>query len=165
MVSTYPFIQHSQGETPHKKIAYTFKSVGTGGIITKIVEFELINEEHLHLYNCAFGDFDEATKRIRDQVVSNNGDFYKVMHTVVKIIFDLLTKNEQRVVYIFGTDRRRLAIYQRIMHNYWPTARSQYALYGGYHWLKDQVFRIIDDISIYDFYLLGHKEVIKALKD
>jgi len=56
---------------------YMFKSVGTQGVVNKMIVFQKIAGTR---YNLSFGDFKNG--RIDDEVITNNGDLIKVISTV-----------------------------------------------------------------------------------
>ncbi len=51
--------------------------------------------------------------RMDDLERTNNGDVFKVMNTVVKIIKDYLRIKPHRGIFLSGSDRQRANVYQR----------------------------------------------------
>lgn len=73
-IDKYPVIV---GETA---MVFEFVSTGIRGSVPKLVVY---SETHLHdFYNLGFGDKDEETGNIDDEVITNNGDSEKVLATV-----------------------------------------------------------------------------------
>jgi|GEM_PF-7041429 len=74
-------------------LRYFFISQGKKDLI-KIVDYSYVGMfNKFPLYNLAFGDFDPVKDEISDNAVSDNGDQYKVFHTVlhtVPMMFDAL---------------------------------------------------------------------------
>jgi hypothetical protein len=68
-----------------KFTTFEFTSEGTKGLIHKLVRFQQTNVKGV--YNLAFGDKDNTTGDIDDEVVSNNGDSEKVLATVVATVY------------------------------------------------------------------------------
>ena len=65
--------------------SYEFTSEGPKGLITKRIQFTLINRKGI--YNLAFGDKDPISGEINDLVISNNGDSEKVLATVIGALY------------------------------------------------------------------------------
>lgn len=153
MAEAYPFVRtHS---TDKQKFVYTFQSEGSRGIITKVVEFECIRSAHWHLYNCAFGDFDPFNLQINDRAVSGNGDVFRVMETLVEIVRDFLTQQVHSMVYIFGTDLRRLHLYQYLIAKKIKKLAGECIFYGGFDYLEEY-YQLHEQsiVSVFDFYLI-----------
>lgn len=70
------------------RTTFKFKSIGTNGIIPKIIEFQETGIENY--FNLAFGDLNIETGDFNDLVASNNGDSEKVLATIVKALLDFL---------------------------------------------------------------------------
>jgi hypothetical protein len=71
---------------------FEFASEGRMGRISKIARFTSVGH---NIYNFGFGDLDEDTGNIRDDVVSNNGDAEKVLFTVAQL-FTILQRYIQK---------------------------------------------------------------------
>src|SRR5258707_986187 len=67
-------------------IRYFFLSEGKGSII-KIIQYTYIQDLlGRKLYNLGFGDYDLRTGSILDDLTPNNGDPYRIFHTVLSTI-------------------------------------------------------------------------------
>ncbi len=88
--------------------SFYFKSTGNR-ILTKKVEFQRLRSADF--YNLALGDVDEEGK-MDIYSVSNNGDMYKVLSTVIQIITFFLDTNPDAVVFIQGSTEERTRLYQ-----------------------------------------------------
>lgn len=97
-IDKYPVII---GET---SMVFEFASEGIRGIIPKLV---IYSETHLHnFYNLGFGDKDEITGQIDDEVVTNKGDNEKVLATVLQL-FTFSWKNFLTQWFLQAAARKR----------------------------------------------------------
>jgi len=110
-------------------LRYEFDSIGKYGIIRKGIAFELINERE-NIYNLAFGDIDQVTKYINDDVISNNGDLPKVMATIIEAIFDFTNHFSDSFVFFKGLDKRRHYFYNRIIFDYYSIFSLSFNIFG-----------------------------------
>ena len=97
---------------------FSFESEGPKGAIKKIARFTLI-PEYKNVYNFAFGDLDEVTGDIKDDVVTNNGDGDKVLATVAGIIYDFTTKFPETAIFFQGSTPARTRWYQMGINRHW----------------------------------------------
>jgi hypothetical protein len=153
MAEAYPFVKTHSADK--QKFVYTFQSEGSRGIITKVVEFECIRSAHWHLYNCAFGDFDAASLEINDRAVSGNGDVFRVMETLVEIVRDFLSQQHHFMIYIFGTDLRRLHLYQYLIGKKIKKLAGECVFYGGFDYLEEY-YQLQEQsiVPLFDYYLI-----------
>lgn len=120
-------------ETNGTYLDYEFESVGRKGVIKKVARFSLIS---IKLYSFGFGDLDEATGKINDEVASRNGDRDKVLRTVAKIIFDFTGIYTDSSVFIQGSTPARTRIYQMGINKYWDDISLHFEVFGhtGQEW-------------------------------
>ena len=88
----------------HKE--YIFFSEGPKGRIRKVVRFQRFTSDVGDMFNLAFGDWEERTKRMNDSSRSNNGDVDKVLATVADIVLDFTTKYPNAEIFASGTPSR-----------------------------------------------------------
>ena len=88
---------------------YRFKSVGTKGVVDKIIIFQKIAGTR---YNLSFGDFKNG--RIDDEVITNNGDLVKVISTVAQSVYLFFEHYPDASIEIEGVDERRKRLYNTI---------------------------------------------------
>ena len=110
---------------------YEFESIGKKGIIKKIARFSKIGDPLI--YNFGFGDLDENTGEINDNVASNNGDQEKILNTLATIIFDFSILYSEAQIYIEGTSLVKTRLYQINIGKYWNKIETIFEVFG----LKD----------------------------
>lgn len=108
-------------------IAYTFISVGKHGNIVKMVAFQLL---YANIYNLALVDYDEASGRIDDEVVSDNGDMSQVLSTTWAIMLFFLTNFHEKSVLIHGNTDIKQKLYHRLIANNLLVLKQQYSVLG-----------------------------------
>lgn len=132
---------------------FKFESQGPLGQIKKIARFTSIAPD---LYNFGFGDLDEETGDIRDDIVSNNGDAEKVILTLAQIINDFTAIYPQASIFIQGSNPVRTRLYQIYINRFWLELQPAFALFG-YRNKRWELFR--KGVNYESF--LGHRiEVI-----
>lgn len=91
-------------------LLFEFKSKGPNGVIRKIVQYSpMLSDE---VYNLGFGDLDEITGELDDDVVTNNGDTNRVLATVASTVFLFFSKHPDSSVYIIGSNSVRTRLYR-----------------------------------------------------
>ena len=106
---------------------FEFESEGPKGTVKKIARFSSIGT---NLYNFGFGDLDEATGDISDDVVTNNGDGEKVLATVAGIIYDFTAKIAEAAIFIQGTTPSRTRWYQMGINKNWEEIGRIFEVFG-----------------------------------
>ncbi len=87
-----------------EKVQFLFESEGRETIL-KAVEYSCIAElKGRKVYNLGFGEYDEANRKIIDNVNSNNGDMRKVFNTVLNTIPKFFQKNKNTAIWVRGSD-------------------------------------------------------------
>lgn len=95
-----------QSATRKDKIQYLFASEGKKTII-KTIEYSPAGEINGRtVFNLGFGDFDETTGEIVDDVNSNNGDIYIVFNTVLHTVPIFFDKYPTDVIIVSGSDSK-----------------------------------------------------------
>ena len=108
--------------------SYEFVSEGPKGIITKRIQFTLINEEQV--YNLGFGDKDPVNDEISDLIISNNGDSEKVLATVIAAVYAFCDKNPDIWIFATGSTSSWTRLYRIGITKYLAEIRSDFDLYG-----------------------------------
>ena len=106
---------------------FDFESEGPKGHIKKIARFSSIGKS---LYNFGFGDLDEATGDINDEVVTNNGDGSKVLATVAGIIYDFTGRFPGVTIFIKGSTPPRTRWYQMGINSHWREIERIFEVFG-----------------------------------
>ena len=109
--------------------SYAFLSIGSNGIILKIVAFDKIEG---NIYNLGFGDYNFSDGTIDDIIKSNNGDAEKVLATVVSILNDFLLKHPTFTIYLTGSTEIRTRLYQIAINTYLEEFSTLYEIFGQY---------------------------------
>ena len=108
---------------------YYFTSIGKNTIV-KIVEFYKLDDNN---YNLGFGDatYDDNNDIIGydDSIMSDNGDFEQVMTTIVNIIYDFTSKNNN-IVEFKGSCDKRTSLYNYLIKRNYDTFIKDFELYG-----------------------------------
>ena len=120
---------------------FEFISEGPKGRIVKLIQFTPTNLKDV--YNLAFRDKDNATGRIDDIVISNNGDSEKVLATVVGSIYAFTDKNPEAYIYATGSTKSRIRLYRMGISKYLSEVKNDFEIYGevkeGWENFKDGI--------------------------
>ena len=109
-------------------LTYEFISEGPKGLITKRIQFKLVNRQGV--YNLAFGDKDPETGEIDDKAISNNGDSEKVLATVVGAVFAFLDQYPETWIFASGSTSSRTRLYQIGISKYYDEISDELEIYG-----------------------------------
>jgi len=90
---------------------YEFFSQGPKGLIKKVVQYHRIEEWDEMIFNLAFGDWNEQTRRIDDKIKSNNSDREKVLATVAATVIQFTDDHPEAIIYIEGSTPARTRLY------------------------------------------------------
>jgi hypothetical protein len=121
-IDKYPVVI---GET---SMVFEFISVGIRGSIPKLV---IYNKTHLHnFYNLGFGDKDERTGEIDDEVVTNNGDSEKVLATVASTLYIFMDKFPDAMVFATGSTKARTRLYRIGISNNLSLIEEDFQVFG-----------------------------------
>lgn len=85
-------------------IRYLFESAGKKSIIKAIQYSPVTVLGGRTVYNLGFGDYDEESGTIIDDVNSNNGDIYTVFNTVLNTVPLFFNSNPEAVIVVSGSD-------------------------------------------------------------
>ena len=129
---------------------YEFESIGPKGVIKKVVQLSKIGNG---IYNLGFGDLDEKIGKIRDDIVSNNGDTEKVLSTIALIAHDFALKYPGAIIFIEGTNAAKTRLYQMNISKYWDEIKKDFEIQGSRN-NKWELFR--KDINYDAFLAIRH---------
>jgi len=114
--------------TNKANLDYEFESIGPKGTIMKVVRFLEISEG---IYNLGFGDLDISTRKIKDDVITNNGDTEKVLSTVALIARDFILKHPGIILFIEGTSKAKTRLYQINISKYLEEIKQDLEIQGS----------------------------------
>jgi hypothetical protein len=111
-----------------KFTTFEFTSEGMKGLIHKLVRFQQTNVKGV--YNLAFGDKDNTTGDIDDEVVSNNGDSEKVLATVVATVYAFTDQYPNAWIYATGSTKARTRLYRMGITKFLTEVKEDYEILG-----------------------------------
>jgi hypothetical protein len=109
---------------------YEFYSKGAKGTIRKGARFTLMKSQYSLFYNLAFGDWDENSESINDNLISNNGDAEKVLSTIAMIIVDFTQFIPDALIYVEGNTASRTRKYQIGINKFLNKIEPLFNIYG-----------------------------------
>jgi hypothetical protein len=127
---------------------FKFDSIGTKGIIKKIICFENAGDDY---WNLGFGD--ETENDWSDVNISNNGDIFKVMETVAQATLIFSNRFPERIIVINPVDFKRKRLYNSIFRRRNVEISALFTIYAS---LNDDFFEYRAKIE-FDFFLLVKK--------
>ena len=132
MIDTpYPFLRQGYVSERDERF-YTFYSRGRRDIL-KIVVFTPIEKDGNKYYNWGFGDFLKNKTggfNVDDRIESNNGDVKRVFYTVASTLSAFFEINPEATVSIEGSNRQRMAIYEKFVARHWKDIETLYDVKG-----------------------------------
>jgi hypothetical protein len=111
-------------------LTYDFYSDGPKGRIRKAIKFQHWPEMGHNVYNLSFGDYDEATDRILDNTVSNNGDYRAILRSVADSVEKFVNSHPQAIILIKGLTASRSRLYQMGIAFAWSEITNRYEVWG-----------------------------------
>ena len=83
-----------------------------------------------NIYNLAFGDFNEETKKIDDFSITNNDDSIKVLATVVSTVYAFTEKYPKAWIFATGSTIVRAWLYRMGITNNLAEIKEDFKVYG-----------------------------------
>ena len=128
-------IEKYETESTVSSLIFTFESVGERIIKKRVIYSKFENPEDIGLsydatvYNLGFGDFNEETDELDDQIVSRNGDTERVLATVAGTAFDFWIEYPDALIFFIGSipkgeKPRRTRLYQMKINRYFADISS-----------------------------------------
>ncbi len=143
----YPVIT---GET---SMVFEFTSEGLHGSIPKLI---IYSETHLrNFYNLGFGDKDEITGQIDDEIVTNNGDSEKVLATVASTLYIFMEKFPDAMVFATGSTKARTRLYRIGISNNLIEIQEDFEIYG----LAENKWQNFQKQTAYEAFLIVQKKI------
>ncbi|HCL06619.1 MAG TPA: hypothetical protein DHW64_11970 [Chitinophagaceae bacterium] len=120
--------------------SFKFTSMVKGRKINKVVNFTKLVSIGEHIYNLAFGDYDENECKIEVFVVSNNGDRDKMLNTVALTVLDFFEAHPDSVFIARGSTPSRTRLYQMGINKNLDIITTRLDVFGfnQYKWEKFQ---------------------------
>jgi hypothetical protein len=110
--------------------AYEFYSDGPKGRISKLVLFTKVPDTEPPLYNLAFGDKNQETGNLDDEIVSDNEDRDKVLATVANTIVEFCNHYDNPYIYAEGSTPSRTRLYQMGIAGLWEEISADFEVFG-----------------------------------
>ena len=101
-----------------------FVSEGPKGQIPKLIKYSETNLKGL--FNLAFGDKDQNTGEINDNVISNNNDSEKVLATVVATLYAFTDRHPDEYIMAIGSTKSRTRLYRMGITKYLDEIKKDY---------------------------------------
>ncbi len=122
-------IEKYKTESTVSSLVFTFESVGEKIIKKRVIYSKFNNPEDIGLpfnasvYNLGFGDFNEQTGQLDDQIISKNGDTEQVLATVAGTVSDFWIEYPDAQIFFIGSipegeKPRRTRLYQMKINRY-----------------------------------------------
>ena len=105
---------------------FEFLSQGRNGNIVKVVQFQKMTLPNL--YNLAFGDKNLETGQVDDMAITDNGDFEKVLATVVAAVYAFANEHKGVWIYATGSTEVRTRLYRMGINKYFDIVQSDFKI-------------------------------------
>ena len=133
-------------------MVYEFVSEGVRGNISKLV---IYSKTHLHnFFNLGFGDKDEETGTIDDEIVTNNGDSEKVLATVASTLYIFTEKFPGAMIFATGSTKARTRLYRMGITNNITTIEKDFEVFG----LNEKKWHSFEKGIEFDAFLIKRKK-------
>lgn len=141
----YEYVTESEAEL------FKFTSEGTKGSIRKLVVYTQMLEKDI--YNLAFGDYDEETNSINDNVVTDNKDSQKILATVASTLYIFTDKHPNVWVYATGSNAARTRLYRMGITTNLEEILEDFEIYG----LSGETWQAFEKRKEYEAFLVKRK--------
>lgn len=131
---------------------YHFESIGSKGIIHKIVIFSMAVPE-FNIFNLGLVDYNPETGSMSDTSVSDNDDLNKILATIFQISVDYTRRKPNHLVAFQGTTPPRNRLYRMAINHAFEDISQIFDVYGFY---KDE-WEFFTPNKSYDLFLIKLK--------
>ena len=107
-----------------------FLSEGPKGRIRKAIKFQHRPEIGPNVYNLSLGDYEEHTDLINDSVVSNNGDYKKILRSVAWSADKFVNSHPNAIILIRGLTDPRVRLFQMGIASAWSEIKERFEIWG-----------------------------------
>ena len=83
-----------------------------------------------NVFNLGFGDKDLKSGILDDKIVSDNGDFEKVLATVAATVYTFTENKPNSVIIIRGANKARVRLYQIGISKYFEKIYEDFEVFG-----------------------------------
>ncbi len=111
----------------NRKTEYEFTSIGHKGAIKKKIRFMRV---YRNFYNLSFGEIDEKTGEIVDNVNSGNNDHEMILTTVAAVVETFTIDHPDSFIYVEGSTPSRTRLYRICITKYWNDITNQFKIFG-----------------------------------
>ncbi len=132
---------------------FEFTSEGPNGKIKKVILFSKLSGMD-SIYNLAFGDYNEAEKKIDDLIVSDNKDSEKVLATVAKAALLFTKQYPNAQVFVKGSTPSRTRFYCLGISKHLEEINDSFEILGA---LNDREWELFKRNKTYDALLARRK--------
>lgn len=108
-----------------------------------------------NFYNLGFGDKDETTGQIDDEIVTNNGDSEKVLATVASTLYIFMEKFPDAMVFATGSTKARTRLYRIGISNNLIEIQEDFEIYG----LAENKWQNFQKQTAYEAFLIVQKKI------
>ena len=141
-----------QLESDRKLLLFEFTSDGPKGKIKKNVQYAETNLKNY--FNLGFGDKDEQTGEINDEVITNNGDSQKILATVASTVYAFTDKHPDAMIYAKGSTNVRTRLYRIGITNNLLEIKKDFNVFG----LKNNQWHEFRKHTEYEAFLITRKK-------
>lgn len=141
-----------QLESDRKLLLFEFTSIGHKGRIKKLVQYTETNLKDY--YNLGFGDKNEGTGEIDDNIITNNGDSQTVLATVASTVYAFTDKYPDAWIYAAGSNSARTRLYRIGITNNLLEIKKDFEVYG----LKEGQWHEFRKSTDYKAFLIRRKK-------
>jgi hypothetical protein len=105
-------------------------------------------------FNLGFGDKDEQTGEINDEVITNNGDSQKILATVASTVYAFTDKHPDAMIYAKGSTNVRTRLYRIGITNNLLEIKKDFNVFG----LKNNQWHEFRKHTEYEAFLITRKK-------
>lgn len=135
---------------------YEFYSEGPNGKIRKIIRYNLRNAKGVSYFNLGMGDWNEDTKRIDYNVITNNKDSLKVLATVASTVIAVTDHFPDMSIYAIGSTPSRTRLYQMGIISHWSEINTCLDVFG----YKNDCWEAFRKNINYEAFLVKRKQFV-----
>ncbi|MEY2830093.1 MAG: hypothetical protein RIQ33_1951 [Bacteroidota bacterium] len=109
-------------------LVFEFISEGPKGLVKKLITYTFTGSKDI--YNLGFGDYNEESKKIDDNSITNNGDSQKILATVASTIYAFTEKYPSAWIFATGSTSVRTRLYRMGISTNIEEIKIDFDVYG-----------------------------------